>query len=158
MGTEIERKFRIQSEEWKQHISRTIYIRQGYLSSDAERTVRVRLWGEEGKLTIKSKTIKASRMEFEYDIPKADALEMLEKLCPFPQIQKKRHHIVSKNHIWEIDVFEGHNKGLVLAEIELSAEDEEFEKPAWLGEEVTTDHRYSNSYLAQHSFRSFLEP
>lgn len=155
MGIEIERKFLVASDDWKHQVSEAIQIRQGYLSSEVERTVRIRIWGENGKLTIKSKAQKATRQEFEYDIPRSDALEMLENLCPFPQIQKTRFLIPQGKHIWEIDVFEGHNQGLILAEIELSSEEEEFQKPNWLGEEVTLDYRYTNAYLAKHSFREF---
>lgn len=155
MAIEIERKFLVDSDDWKKEVSDAIPIRQGYISSDAERTVRVRIWGDSGKFAIKSKPKNATRLEFEYDIPKSDALEMLDTLCSFPQIQKTRFLIPRGKHIWEVDVFEGHNQGLILAEIELSSEDEEFEKPAWLGKEVTLDFRYSNSYLARFSFREF---
>ena len=152
MAIEIERKFLVRDNSWRTSISQQIPIRQGYLCSDIERTVRVRTWGEKGLLTVKSKAKNAARFEFEYEIPLADALDMLDQLCPFPQIQKTRFLIPQGKHCWEIDVFAGHNQGLVVAEIELTSLDENIEKPNWIGEEVTHDHRYSNSYLAQHSF------
>lgn len=155
MGIEIERKFLVRSMKWKKNITEAIPIRQAYLCSDLERTVRVRLWGTEGKLTIKSKAENSSRLEFEYDIPSSEALEMLDALCPFPQIQKTRFLVPNGKHVWEVDVFEGHNEGLIVAEIELEAEDASFELPDWVGEDVTEDHRYSNSSLAQNSFRDF---
>lgn len=155
MGIEIERKFLVKSLHWKKNITEAIPIRQAYLCSDPERTVRVRLWGTEGKLTIKSKAKNSSRLEFEYDIPSSEALKMLDALCPFPQIQKTRFLVQNGRHVWEVDVFEGHNEGLIVAEIELEAEDESFELPDWVGEDVTEDHRYSNSSLAQNSFRDF---
>ena len=155
MGMEIERKFLVKTMHWKKYSTKTIPIRQAYLCSDPERTVRVRLWGAEGKITIKSKAKNSSRLEFEYDIPSSEALEMLEVLCPFPQIQKTRFLVPNGKHVWEVDVFEGHNKGLIIAEIELEAEDESFELPDWVGEDVTEDYRYSNSSLAQNSFRAF---
>jgi adenylate cyclase len=155
MGMEIERKFLVKTMNWKKYSTQTIPIRQAYLCSDPERTVRVRLWGTEGKITIKSKAENASRLEFEYDIPSSEALEMLEALCLFPQIQKTRFLVPNGKHVWEVDVFEGHNEGLIIAEIELEAEDESFELPDWVGEDVTEDHRYSNSFLARNSFRAF---
>lgn len=153
MGIEIERKFLIHDSSWRKNIQQTITIRQGYLSIEADRTVRVRLWGEEGKLTIKSKAKHGSRLEFEYDIPKKDAEDMLESLCLQPQVCKKRHLVTVGKHLWEIDEFLDHNQGLIVAEIELESIEETFVLPDWIGKEVTDDHRFSNSYLSQHQLQ-----
>ena len=149
MGVEIERKFLVRGSEWKAGLSGTEY-RQGYLSSDPERTVRVRLAGEEGFLTIKGASTGASRLEFEYPIPGSDALELLERLCRRPLIEKLRYRVAYAGMIWEIDEFFGDNAGLVLAEIELEHETQAIEQPPWVGEEVTGDHRYYNACLAEH--------
>ncbi len=148
MGQEIERKFLVRNDTWRTKATRTRY-RQGFLSTEPERTVRVRIAGDRGTLTIKGKTIGATRAEFEYDIPVADAAELLDTLCRRPLIEKVRYVLREGAHTWEVDVFEGDNAGLVVAEIELEAEDEAFERPEWLGEEVSSDRRYANSHLSQ---------
>jgi CYTH domain-containing protein len=124
---------------------------QGYLNRDKLRTVRVRLAGEMGFLTIKGPTHGATRAEFEYAIPLADALSLLE-LCEGPLIDKVRFQVPLGNVVWEVDEFAGDNAGLVVAEVELPSEDAAFVRPDWLGEEVTHDARYFNSNLAQHPF------
>jgi len=126
-------------------------LKQGYLSSSAEATVRVRLEDNLGTLTIKSKTKGITRNEFEYAIPAQEAKELL-MLCREPLIEKTRYRIPQENHTWEIDVFEGDNDGLIIAEIELTSEDDYFAKPQWLGEEVSGDSRYYNSNLATHPY------
>lgn len=148
MGVEIERKFLLASEDWRS-LGEPVLLRQGYLCADPMRTVRVRIEGEQGVLTIKSKTIGASRGEWEYPIPLAEAAELLDRLCARPLIEKYRRRIEHAGFVWEVDEFLGENAGLVVAEIELPAEDTVFEKPAWIGREVTSDERYYNSALSR---------
>lgn len=149
MGVEIERKFLVRGTEWKKDLSGTGY-RQGYLTSDPERTVRIRLAGELGYLTIKGASTGASRLEFEYLIPADEAVQMLEQLCRKPLIEKIRYRVPHAGMVWDVDEFFGDNAGLVLAEIELEHEDQVVELPLWVGEEVTGDRRYYNAYLAEH--------
>ncbi|MEZ0388384.1 MAG: CYTH domain-containing protein [Verrucomicrobium sp.] len=150
MGVEIERKFLVKSDAWREGPTGTLY-RQGYLSRDKDRTVRVRQAGAQGFLTIKGGRSGLSRSEFEYPIPLADAQEML-TLCLPPLIEKTRHLRTHQGFLWEIDEFHGENAGLIVAEIELPAEDTPFEKPAWVGADVSHDPRYFNSRLAEHPF------
>jgi CYTH domain-containing protein len=151
MGVEIERKFLLANEGWRGQGIAT-RMRQGYLVADPVRTVRVRIEGGRAVLTIKGKTTGASRGEWEYDIPVADATELLDGLCEQPQVEKIRHRIEHAGHTWEVDEFLGLNAGLVVAEIELGAEDEAFEKPGWIGVEVTGDKRYYNSSLIRQPY------
>lgn len=153
---EIERKFLVKSQAFKDEAFNKTHIKQGFLSTDKERTVRVRLKGENGFLTIKgaSSNDGLSRFEWEKEISKEDA-EQLFKLCKQGIIDKMRYEVKSGNHIFEIDEFFGDNEGLVLAEIELNTEDEGFEKPNWLGKEVTGDIRYYNSQLSNHPFKTW---
>ena len=156
MGEEIERKFLVVGDRWRERATGTLF-RHGFLSSEPVRTVRVRVAGARAWLTIKGKTVGASRTEYEYPIPVEDGQHMLDTLCKRPLIEKTRYALDAGSHTWEIDVFEGDNAGLVVAEIELGAEDEPFEKPAWLGEEVTHDPRYFNSNLVEHPYRDWSE-
>jgi len=151
MGLEIERKFLVKNNDWKKNTQSSDDIKQGYLSTDAERTVRIRTKNNQAFVTIKGKSIGLTRSEFEYEIPINDAIEML-KLCKPGIIEKTRHYIKYQNHIWELDVFKGDNQGLIVVEIELESENESFISPDWLGEEVTSDSRYFNSYLSKNSF------
>ncbi len=151
MAQEIERKFRVANDDWRAMATSSSSLKQGYLSSSAEATVRVRLEDNLGTLTIKSKTKGITRNEFEYAIPAQEAKELL-MLCRGPLIEKIRYRILQENHTWEIDVFEGDNDGLIIAEIELTSEDDYFAKPQWLGEEVSGDSRYYNSNLATHPY------
>jgi len=153
MGIEIERKFLMANESWRP-LGTAVHYAQGYLVSDGVRTVRVRIAGEDGFITIKGRSTGMSRMEFEYGIPVEEALLML-KLAAFPIIEKYRTKISYQDKIWEIDEFLGENKGLIMAEIELNSEDEAFAIPPWIGTEVTGDLRYFNSQLAIHPFRSW---
>ncbi|MBV8635866.1 MAG: CYTH domain-containing protein [Burkholderiaceae bacterium] len=153
MGREIERKFLVQGEDWKQGAAVTP-MRQGYLSTDPERVVRVRIEGDRAVLTIKGKSVGAVRGEWEYDIPKADAEELL-ALCPRPLIEKSRYRIAHAGMLWEVDEFFGDNAGLVVAEIELQSEDQAFDKPHWVGAEVTQDARYYNSNLLRHPYKDW---
>jgi adenylate cyclase len=151
MGTEIERKFLVEADDWRQG-SRGRRVRQGYLSADPGRSVRIRMVGDSAWLTIKGGTTGYSRVEFEYPIPTQDALHLLDELCIRPVIDKTRHEVNYGGHRWEIDEFHGANEGLVIAEIELAAEDEHFERPPWLGAEVSDDPRYYNVNLARQPF------
>lgn len=152
MGIEIERKFLVRTAAWRDQADQGREYRQGYLHSDTEMVVRVRVADKAAWLTIKADAGGIVRREFEYPIPVADAREMLASLCRQPPIEKRRHQLQHGNHIWEIDVFHGATTGLVLAEIELACAEEEFERPPWLGEEVSTDPRYFNAYLSQHPY------
>jgi adenylate cyclase len=154
MASEIERKFLVRSDAYRAQGTSERY-RQGYLRSGGPATVRVRLAGEHGFLTIKGPTQGFTRSEFEYPIPRADAEALLDTLCDRPQIEKIRHRVPAGAHTWEVDEFLGDNAGLVVAEIELGAEDEPFARPEWLGDEVTADPRYRNSALAQRPYRTW---
>jgi adenylate cyclase len=151
MGIEIERKFLVAGDGWRQPPERQTRYCQGYLSRDPARTVRVRLAGDHAFLTIKGATTGATRAEFEYEIPAADAQALL-ALCDGPLVEKIRHLCVVDGMTWEVDEFLGTNAGLVVAEIELQAEDQPFTRPAWLGAEVTGDARYVNANLAVRPF------
>lgn len=149
MQIEIERKFLVKGEGWKK--SEGVFFCQGYLNRDKERTVRVRVAGDKAFLTIKGLTRGISRSEFEYEIPVDHASEML-KICDGPLIEKIRYTLDYQGFLWEIDEFLGENKGLVIAEIELESQGQEFEKPDWVGDEVTDDAKYFNSNLAVFPF------
>lgn len=151
MGLEIEKKFLIKNDNWKQFVSEEKEITQGYLNANPNRTVRVRIAGKQGFLTIKSKSKGSVRSEFEYEIPIEDATELIE-LCEKPILSKTRFIVKFENHKWEIDVFEKENKGLVVAEIELSKEDEFFLTPDWIGKEVTEETKYYNSQLIENPY------
>lgn len=145
---EIERKFLVRSSAYRGEALRKAYIAQGFLSTDPDRTVRVRIKGDKGVLTVKGRSNHAgtTRKEWEYEIPRKDAVAMLE-LCPVV-IEKNRYEILVGPHLFEVDEFEGQNAGLVVAEVELSHEGEQFERPEWLGKEVTGQVRYYNAQLA----------
>jgi len=152
MGTEIERKFQVQGADWRR--GTPVAFSQGYLNPNKERTVRVRIAGDKAFLTIKSLTRGATRAEFEYEIPVVDAEQLL-ALCEGPVIRKHRYVVVYEGSTWEVDEFFGDNAGLVIAEIELTSEDQPFSRPPWLGAEVTHDSRYYNSSLSQHPYREW---
>lgn len=151
MGTEIERKFLLKNDTWRGMAAGTHY-RQGYLNTDKGRTVRIRTLDEKGYLTIKGPAVNGVRKEFEYEIPYADAVEMLEELAVAPIIEKKRYKIPFAGFTWEVDEFSGPNSGLVLAEIELDFPTQPFALPPWIGREVTDDIRFYNSNLARNPF------
>lgn len=151
MGIEIERKFLLTSTSWKELAPGTSY-RQGYLNSTKERTVRVRTIDDKGFLTIKGLSVGATRIEYEYEIPVVDAKHLLDDLCEKPLIEKNRYKITYGGFVWEVDEFFGENKGLIVAEIELESEDQSFDKPEWVGEEVTGDPRYFNSSLIKEPY------
>lgn len=150
MAIEIERKFLVLNPDFLKGRQGTEY-KQGYLNREGA-TVRVRIAGENAFLTIKGKSDGISRLEYEYAIPRTEANEMLANLCALPPIEKTRYLIDFAGKCWEVDVFHGANKGLIVAEIELNDVDEHFEKPDWLGEEVSHDPRYFNSQLASNPF------
>ena len=154
MGVEIERKFLLRGDGWR-GLGQPVLLRQGYLSSHKDRVVRVRIEGDQAMLTIKGRTVGASRGEWEYPIPLAEAAELLDGLCEQPLIEKYRSRITIGGHVWEVDEFLGANAGLVVAEIELGSEDEAFDKPDWVGEEVTSDVRYLNANLIRHPYTSW---
>ena len=154
MGTEIERKFLLQNDSWKVGAEGKLY-RQGYLSAAVERNVRVRIIGEQGFLTVKGRASGITRLEFEYEIPLADAEGMLEELCLKPLIEKTRFVIKHRDMLWEIDEFAGANAGLVVAEVELETEAQEIEIPSWIDREVTDDPRYLNSNLIERPYTTW---
>jgi len=156
MGKEIERKFLLAGEGWRT-LATGIEYRQGYLCATKECTVRVRIAGETGFLTVKGATVGAVRSEYEYEIPLEDAQVMLKSLCPQPQIQKKRYTIPYEGFLWEVDEFFGRNAGLIVAEIELETEDQPFDRPEWIGEEVTDDPRYFNAALCVAPYSTWEE-
>jgi adenylate cyclase len=151
MGIEIERKFLVRDGRWKS-LAEGVLLRQGYLSSSPDRIVRVRVEGDQGLLTIKSRNAGAARGEWEYPIPLFDALTFLEELCERPIIEKLRYRIELCGLVWEVDEFLGENAGLVVAEVELHAPDQRLECPDWVGEEVTEDARYFNANLQRHPY------
>jgi adenylate cyclase len=152
MPKEIERKFLIEPEAWKQlDKPEGKHYKQGYIHGPDDVTIRIRIAESKGYITLKSNTVGISREEFEYEIPYEEAIDMM---TSFTQVgtEKIRYKIPAGNLIWEVDEFLGKNAGLLLAEIELEDEDQAFDKPSWLGEEVSSDHRYFNSNLATHPF------
>jgi len=151
MAIEIERKFLVRDDSWRGR-STGCRLRQGYLSTTADRSVRVRVAADKAYLTVKGKTVNAARTEYEYPIPLQDACVMLDELCERPLIEKTRYRIDYGGLTWEIDVFEGDNAGLVIAEVELDSVDQVVPMPVWAGEEVTGDCRYYNSSLTANPF------
>jgi adenylate cyclase len=148
---EIERNFLVKGDAWRALAKGTTY-RQGYLNSAKERTVRVRTAEDKGFLTIKGLTVGATRAEYEYEIPFDEGKAMLDALAEKPLIEKKRYKFPAGDLMWEIDEFLGDNAGLVVAEVELKSEDQAFERPVWLGDEVTGDPRYYNANLIKKPF------
>jgi adenylate cyclase len=153
MGREIERKFLLADDSWRNEVERSVSMQQAYLGGEGV-SVRARIEGDRANLNIKQMRIGAARAEFEYGIPVADALHLME-LARGGRTEKTRHYLHHAAMLWEIDEFHGDNTGLVVAEIELEREGQEFEKPPWLGEEVTLDERYYNVALARHPFGSW---
>lgn len=151
MGLEVERKFLVVGDAWRP-LGEPLRIRQGYLSAEPLRTVRVRLAGDRAWLTVKGINIGATRLEFEYPIPAQDAADMLDGFCEHPLIEKQRTRIQQGDLTWEIDEFSGENQGLIVAEVELQHADQPVPLPPWIGLEVTGDPRYHNSHLRTHPF------
>lgn len=156
MAIEIERKFLVTGDEWRSEVESSSHLLQGYLSRGAERSVRVRTRGsDKAYLNIKSSTTGIRRTEFEYEIPFDDAKEILETIVIPPVIDKTRYLVTKGQHTWEIDVFTGENKGLVIAEIELASEEEAFERPSWIGREVSRNPSFYNMNIETQEWRRF---
>ena len=155
MGIEIERKFLTRSAAWRGQAVRSRQMRQGYIHREDNSAIRVRVCDGSAHINIKQTDDGIHRLEYEYDIPLDDAEEMLERLAIAPLIEKTRHEVKVGRHLWEIDEFHGDNQGLVVAEIELASADEPFERPAWLGAEVSDDRRYFNSNLILHPYKDW---
>ncbi len=151
MGIEIERKFLVVGQSWREYVDDSRYIAQAYLGGE-RCSIRVRLDGDEANLNIKGMTLGIKRAEFEYAIPREDAEQMLEQFGG-DLVEKRRHRVRHGSHVWEIDEFLGDNRPLVVAEVELSRVDESIALPSWIGKEVSNDERYYNVMLAMHPFR-----
>lgn len=156
MGKEIERKFLVRGDGWRDG-RRAVNICQGYLVAATDCTVRVRLKGELAFLTVKGKAEGVSRLEYEYEIPVADAKELLARLCLQPYVEKNRYEIEYAGVTWEVDEFLKENEGLIVAEVELESEDQPLELPTWVAAEVSKDQRYSNFNLVQHPYSSWAD-
>ena len=152
MGVEIERKFLVVDDRWRQAVSDQTAMAQGYLSTTADHTVRVRIRDDRAMLTVKGRPKGLVRREFEYEIPRSDAQIMLDEMCAGEAVEKTRFYIPHGDKTWEVDVFKGRNQGLVVAEIELRRPDEEVELPDWIGDEVTGQTRYYNARLVERPF------
>ena len=155
MATEIERKFLILNQDWQEYTKSELHIVQGYLATNEFSSTRIRIQNDKANINIKSATLDITRTEFEYSIPVDDARLILEDLCIKPVIEKTRFTVEHMGHTWEIDVFSGDNEGLIVAEIELSSPDEAFEKPSWIGEEVSNDARYYNACLVNNPYKNW---
>ena len=155
MGIEIERKFLVDQEKWQQVIKPQGKVyRQGYLLSDEKCTVRIRVADDVAYITLKGSTTGISRSEFEYTIPVNEGKEILKDMAT-SFIEKTRYNINHAGNVWEVDVFEGDNQGLIIAEIELKHENQGFEKPEWIKNEVSDDRRYTNAYLSVNPFKNW---
>lgn len=157
MAKEIERKFLVKDDSWRANAIGRAYS-QGYISTARPgQTVRVRIAGDSGYLTLKGPTTGITRAEFEYAIPVAEAKEMLETMCDRPLIQKTRYRLLAGNLVWEIDEFAGENTGLIIAEVELTSESQKIDEPDWLGKEVSGDPRYYNASLVKNPYCNWLQ-
>lgn len=152
MAIEIERKFLVKNDLWHNQVVSQERLKQGYLANQANASVRIRISDGNAHLNIKSTTLGIRRLEFEYEIPFADAEAMLEGIAERPFIDKTRYKVRCGGHIWELDVFEGENRGLRVAELELASEGERFEIPEWAGQEVSDDVRYYNVNLIKNPY------
>lgn len=157
MATEIEHKFLLANDDWRDEIDKSVYYKQGYLNANKQSSVRVRIADDKAWINIKSATLGTQRQEYEYLIPVSDANEMLDTLCDKPLIEKTRHFVTYEGYLWEIDEFANENQGLIVAEVELSSVGELFSKPAWLGLEVSEDVRYYNNMLAKQPYSTWKE-
>lgn len=153
MGIEIERKFLLKDERWRDAADGGMDYQQAYLVGSKAASVRVRIEGGQAFLNIKGATLGVTRQEYEYPLPMDDARSLLHGLCEQPIIEKTRYHLIHAGHEWEIDVFKGDNAGLMVAEIELTEESEQFARPDWLGEEVSDDPRYYNVCLVNNPYK-----
>lgn len=155
MAVEIERKFLVRDASWREAALPGVAYRQGYFAGLERCSVRVRIGAGRARLNIKGATLSIERCEYEYEIPLADAEELLARCCVTPLVAKTRYRVPHARHVWEVDVFTGENEGLVVAEIELGRPDEAFERPPWLGAEVSDDPRYYNVNLVAHPFKDW---
>lgn len=155
MGREIERKFLLVNDQWREQATGEIQYVQGYFTTSPSCSIRLRISGSEAHLNIKSATLGIARSEYDYPIPISDAQDMLDNLCEKPLIEKTRYHVHHGNHLWEIDVFSGDNAGLIVAEIELQSPDEPFDRPPWIGREVSDDPRYYNVCLIKQPYKNW---
>ncbi len=158
MGIEVERKFLVVGHTWRDEVASATRIVQGYLSQTDTATIRVRVRGDRGYLTVKGASVGITRSEFEYEIPVPDAMSMLETLAQGPVVDKVRHLVPVGRHVWEVDVFAGANAPLVMAEVELADATEEFVTPAWAGQDVSADPRYFNVNLARAPYSTWGPP
>jgi len=156
MGVEIERKFLLKNDHWRTDEIKGVPYRQGYLSEGGPGSVRIRIEGGKANINVKSATLDMSRLEFEYPIPLAEAEQMLRDICIKPLIEKTRYHVHAHGKLWEVDVFEGDNLGLIVAEVELQSKDEPIDLPEWVAEEVTDDKRYYNVCLVDHPYKDWV--
>lgn len=156
MGYEIERKFIVKNKEYKQakYIEK-LNIKQGYITLDKKKVIRLRILNEKARLTLKGLATKITRYEFEYEIPVQEAEQMLQLFCHKPIIKKIRYKIEYQGNLWEIDEFKGENSGLIIAEIELDSEDQRFQKPGYIGREVTEDERFYNFNLVKNPYKNW---
>ncbi|QSA98796.1 CYTH domain-containing protein [Methylococcus sp. EFPC2] len=155
MAVEVERKFLLKNDDWRALAREKLPMRQGYLNDEVGCSIRVRTAGDQAWLNIKSVTIGARRLEYEYEIPLADGEDLLDSLARKPLIEKVRHFVDFAGHLWEIDEFAGDNAGLIVAEIELDHPDASYERPDWVGEEVTDDIRYYNTSLSKTPYKDW---
>lgn len=154
MTVEIERRFLLKNDDWRKQAAEPQILRQGYLSVEKERTIRVRIAGSRAWLTLKGYISDVSRSEFEYEIPLEHAQAMMETMCPF-KMEKRRYRVEFEGFLYEIDEYGGENAPLVVAEIELPSEDAPFAKPDWLGAEITSDGKFTNAYLSRHPYSTW---
>ena len=152
MGIEIERKFLLRKDDWRAEADAGTRFCQGYFAGPQRASIRVRIEGKSANINIKSAELGIRRLEYEYEIPLDEAEQMLNSLCEKPLIDKTRYHVSYAGFVWEVDVFEGENVGMVVAEIELPSEETSFAKPEWIGEEVSDDPRYYNVSLVTHPY------
>lgn len=155
MAIEIERKFLLKNDSWRDAVADSIYFKQGYLVGSEKASMRVRIEGDKANINIKSVTLGITRKEYEYSIPLTDADEILNDLCANNVIAKVRHYVYVDKHKWEIDEFKSDNQGLIVAEIELNHEQEGFIRPSWLGKEVSHEKKYYNSLLINNPYKNW---
>lgn len=155
MADEIERKFLVRNSDWQSSVAKTVKIKQGYIAVNEQCAIRIRISDAEATLNIKSAGLSIARKEYEYPIPVVDAEEMLERFCPDQFIEKTRYYVGHETDVWEVDVFEGSNQGLVIAEIELESEEQSVTLPDWVGMEVSGDAKYLNNNLATRPFQTW---
>lgn len=156
MGIEIERKYLVINEDWKDEVVASKRIRQGYLSNHGTTSVRVRISNDSANINIKSGGLTVKRLEYEYEIPLRDARELLDTLAG-GLVEKTRYKVRCGEHVWDLDIFEGDNAGLKMAEVELGSEDESFEMPNWAGKEVSDDPRYYNVKLIDNPYKNWRD-